>query len=123
MADPRLWAVYQAGLAELFENMPFVDGLMVRIGEGGEVYAEDGWDYSSKLAVTTDASVRTMLRALLDTAGKAGKEVIFRTWTVGAVRDLHTNPESYAQVLGGFDDPHLIVSTSTPSATSTVTCR
>ncbi|MEV4414555.1 hypothetical protein [Catellatospora sp. NPDC049609] len=113
VADPRLWAVYQAGLAELFESMPFVDGLMVRIGEGGEVYAEDGWDYSSKLAVTTDASVRAMLRALLDTAGKANREVVFRTWTVGvgAVGDLHTNPESYAQVLGGFDDPHLIVST------------
>ncbi|GAA1630726.1 hypothetical protein ACFQY4_36590 [Catellatospora bangladeshensis] len=113
VADPRLWAVYQAGLSELFESMPFVDGLMIRIGEGGEVYAEDGWDYSSKLAVTTDASVRAMLRAMLDTAGAANKEVIFRTWTVGvgAVGDLHTNPESYAQVLGGFDDPHLIVST------------
>lgn len=113
VADPRLWAVYQAGLAELFESLPFVDGLMVRIGEGGEVYAEDGWDYSSKLAVTTDAAVRAMLRALLDTAGRAEKEVIFRTWTVGvgAVGDLHTNPDSYRQVLGGFDDPHLIVST------------
>ncbi|MER7456660.1 hypothetical protein [Micromonospora sp. NPDC126480] len=111
--DPRLWAVYQAGLAELFESMPFVDGLMVRVGEGGEVYAEDGWDYSSKLAVTTDTSVRAMLRALLDTAGAAGKEIIFRTWTVGVgpVGDLHTNPGSYAQVLSGFDDPHLIVST------------
>ncbi|MGN9809383.1 hypothetical protein ACTMSW_08500 [Micromonospora sp. BQ11] len=113
VADPRLWAVYQAGLAELFETMPFVDGLMVRIGEGGEVYAQDGWDYSSKLAVTTEASVRAMLRALLDTAGAADKDVVFRTWTVGvgAVGDLHTNPASYAQVLGGFDDPHLIVST------------
>ncbi|MEV4212479.1 hypothetical protein [Micromonospora sp. NPDC049662] len=113
VADPRLWAVYQAGLAELFESMPFVDGLMVRIGEGGEVYAGTGWDYSSRLAVTTEASVRAMLRALLDTAGPAGKEIIFRTWTVGvgAVGDLHTNPESYAQVLGGLDDPHLIVST------------
>ncbi|MEW2428617.1 hypothetical protein AB0877_11430 [Micromonospora sp. NPDC047644] len=113
VADPRLWSVYQAGLAELFENMPFVDGLMVRVGEGGEVYAGTGWDYSSRLAVTTEASVRAMLRALLDTAGPAGKEIIFRTWTVGvgAVGDLHTNPASYAQVLGGLDDPHLIVST------------
>ncbi|WP_433281337.1 hypothetical protein [Micromonospora sp. CA-244673] len=113
VADPRLWAVYQAGLAELFESMPFVDGLMVRVGEGGEVYAADGWDYSSKLAVTTEASVRAMLRALVDTAGRAGREVIFRTWTVGvgAVGDLHTNPESYARVLGGIDDEHLIVST------------
>ncbi|GAA2384126.1 hypothetical protein Cme02nite_66760 [Catellatospora methionotrophica] len=113
VADARLWAVYQAGLAELFESMPFVDGLMVRIGEGGEVYAQNGWDYSSKLAVTTDVAVRAMLRALLDTAGRADREVIFRTWTVGvgAVGDLHTNPASYQQVLGGFDDPHLIVST------------
>ncbi|MET8911826.1 hypothetical protein [Micromonospora sp. NPDC004551] len=113
VADPRLWAVYQAGLAELFESMPFVDGLMVRVGEGGAVYAADGWDYSSKLAVTTAESVRAMLRALLDTAGRAGREVIFRTWTVGVgpVGDLHTNPDSYARVLGGFDDPHLIVST------------
>ncbi|MEU8004873.1 hypothetical protein AB0B66_27245 [Catellatospora sp. NPDC049111] len=113
VADPRLWAVYQAGLVELFESLPFVDGLMVRIGEGGEVYAQNGWDYSSKLAVTTDAAVRAMLRALLDTAGRADREVIFRTWTVGvgAVGDLHTNPDSYRQVLGGFDDPHLIVST------------
>ena len=112
-ADPRLWAVYQAGLAELFESMPFVDGLMVRVGEGGEVYAGTGWDYSSRLAVTTESSVRAMLRALLDTAGPAGKEIIFRTWTVGvgAVGDLHTNPASYARVLGGIDDPHLIVST------------
>ncbi|SCL72172.1 hypothetical protein [Micromonospora chersina] len=113
VTDPRLWAVYRAGLAELFESLPFVDGLMVRVGEGGEVYAGDGWDYSSKLAVTTEASVRAMLRALLDTAGQAGREIIFRTWTVGvgAVGDLHTNPGSYARVLGGFDDPHLIVST------------
>ncbi|MEU4565330.1 hypothetical protein [Micromonospora sp. NPDC023956] len=113
VTDPRLWAVYQAGLAELFESMPFVDGLMVRVGEGGEVYAEQGWDYSSALVVTTEAAVRAMLRALLDTAGRAGREIVFRTWTVGvgAVGDLHTNPESYAQVLGGFDDPHLIVST------------
>ncbi|OZV77560.1 hypothetical protein CA850_22685 [Micromonospora echinospora] len=113
VTDPRLWAVYQAGLAELFESLPFVDGLMVRVGEGGDVYAADGWDYSSKLAVTTETSVRAMLRALLDTAGEAGREVVFRTWTVGVgpVGDLHTNPESYARVLGGFDDPHLIVST------------
>ncbi|WDZ82737.1 hypothetical protein [Micromonospora cathayae] len=113
VTDPRLWAVYQAGLAELFDSMPFVDGLMVRVGEGGEAYAADGWDYSSKLAVTTEAGVRAMLRALLDTAGTAGRDIVFRTWTVGvgAVGDLHTNPESYARVLGGLDDPHLIVST------------
>ncbi|SBT42944.1 Glycosyl hydrolase family 67 C-terminus [Micromonospora auratinigra] len=112
-ADPRLWSVYRAGLAELFGSMPFVAGLMVRVGEGGAVYAGDGWDYTSKLAVTTAAGVRAMLRALLDTAATAGKEIIFRSWTVGVgtVGNLHTDPDSYAEVLGGFTDPHLIVST------------
>ncbi|GEK22618.1 hypothetical protein [Cellulomonas xylanilytica] len=110
--DPALWSVYQAGLAELFESMPFVDGLTVRVGEGGAVY-QAGWDYSSKLAVTSQSSVQAMLRALLETAGAHDREIIFRTWTVGvgAVGDLHTNPQSYEAVLGGIDDPHLIVST------------
>ncbi|MGY4645542.1 hypothetical protein [Cellulomonas sp. URHB0016] len=110
--DPALWSVYQAGLSELFDGMPFVDGLMVRIGEGGGVY-QAGWDYSSRLAVTSPAAVRTMLRALLETAGAHDKDLIFRSWTVGvgAVGDLHTNPASYDAVLGGLDDPHLVVST------------
>ncbi|GEL94814.1 hypothetical protein [Cellulomonas composti] len=110
--DPRLWSVYQAGLDELFDELPFLDGLMVRIGEGGGVY-QAGWDFSSELAVTTEASVRAMLDAFLATAGARDKDVIFRSWTVGvgAVGDLHTNPDSYEAVLGDLDDPHLVVST------------
>jgi hypothetical protein len=110
--DPALWSVYQAGLGELFERMPFADGLMVRVGEGGEVY-QAGWDYSSRLAVTTETSVRAMLRALLRTVAEHDRELIFRTWTVGvgAVGDLHTSPEAYATVLGDIADPRLIVST------------
>ncbi|MBB5874530.1 hypothetical protein F4553_007964 [Allocatelliglobosispora scoriae] len=112
-SNDQLWAVYRAGLAELFDRMPFLAGLMVRIGEGGDVYQQHGWDYSSRIAVTTPEAVRAMLTALLGAAGPAGKDVIFRTWTVGvgAVGDLHTNPASYETVLGGFNDPHLVVST------------
>jgi hypothetical protein len=111
--DPDFWDVYGLGLAELFDRMPFVSGLMVRIGEGGDVYRQPGWDYSSRIAVTTADGVRAMLTALLGIAGAAGKDIIFRTWTVGvgAVGDLHTNPDAYQEVLGGLDDPHLIVST------------
>ncbi len=113
VTDPGLWAVYQAGLAELFEQMPYASGLMIRIGEGGAVYRQRGWDYESRLAVTTPAAVRAMLTALLATAGQGGRDIIFRSWTVGvgAVGDLHTNPASYDEVLGSIDDPHLIVST------------
>ncbi|WP_127502846.1 hypothetical protein [Actinoplanes solisilvae] len=109
--DP--WPVYQAGLRELFASMPFASGLMVRIGEGGSAYRAPGWDYFSRIAVTTPEQVRAMLKGFLAVAGESGRDIIFRSWTVGvgAVGDLHTNPASYEEVLGGLDDPRLIVST------------
>ena len=111
--DPALWSVYQAGLAELFESMPFVDGLMVRIGEGGAVYQRRAGTTRRGSRSPPPSAVQAMLTALLETAAAHDREIIFRTWTVGvgAVGDLHTNPESYETVLGGIDDPHLIVST------------
>ncbi|HEX2130337.1 MAG TPA: hypothetical protein VHH15_02175 [Actinophytocola sp.] len=111
--DERLWRVYQAGLAELFDRMSYVDGMMVRIGEGGAVYQLPGWDYTSEIAVTTPAAVRAMLRAFLAVADDADKEIIFRTWSVGigAVGDLHTSRDAYEEVLGGLRDERLIVST------------
>ncbi|MEU4219019.1 hypothetical protein, partial [Actinoplanes sp. NPDC026623] len=110
-SDP--WAVYQAGLRELFAKMPFASGLMIRIGEGGSAYRAPGWDYFSRIAVTTPEQVRAMLKAFLAVAREGDRDIIFRTWTVGvgAVGDLHTNPGSYAEVLGGIHDPHLVVST------------
>jgi hypothetical protein len=114
--DDRLWQVYRTGLAELFTALPFVDGLMIRIGEGGAAYQLPGWDYSSEIAVTTPEAVRAMLRAFLRVAGDTGRDIIFRTWSVGigAVGDLHTSQAAYRQVLGGLDKDltrHLVVST------------
>ena len=111
--DDRLWQVYRAGLEELFDVLPYADGLMVRIGEGGAAYQLPGWDYSSEIAVTTPAAVRAMLRSFLRVAAEADKDVIFRTWSVGigAVGDLHTSRAAYREVLGGLHDRHLIVST------------
>jgi glycosyl hydrolase family 67 len=110
--DDRLWRVYRAGLAELFDSMPFADGLMIRVGEGGAAYQLPGWDYSSQIAVDTPAAVRAMLRSMLRVAGGSGRDIIFRTWSVGiGIGDLHTNPDAYRRVLDGLDDPHLIVST------------
>ncbi|WP_271177137.1 hypothetical protein, partial [Leifsonia poae] len=111
--NPDLWSVYAKGLDELYRTMPYVDGVLIRIGEAGSVYDLPGWDYTSELAVTTVASVRTMLTTLLAQAEHVDREVIFRSWSVGvgAVGDMHTNPASYHAVLDGIDSPHLIVST------------
>lgn len=111
--DPELWEVYATGLTEVFETMPAVDGLMIRIGEAGRIYDLPGWDYWSELAVTDTESVRAMLTAFTDVAEQHGKDVIFRSWSVGvgAVGDMHTNPDSYEAVLAGVDSPSLVVST------------
>ncbi|MBO2458881.1 hypothetical protein [Actinomadura violacea] len=112
-ASPRLWSVYRAGLHELFTGLPYADGVMIRIGEGGGDYKLAGWDYRSEIEVTTVPQVRAMLKALLGQADADGRDIVFRTWSVGvgAVGDMHTNPASYHKVLDGIDDRHLIVST------------
>ncbi|MCP2369890.1 hypothetical protein BJ978_000566 [Agromyces terreus] len=111
--NPEFWGVYAAGLDELYRELPAVDGVLIRIGEAGQVYDLPDWDYRSELAVTTVEAVQAMLSTLLDQAERADREVIFRTWTVGvgAVGDLHTNPDSYRTVFDGIDSDRLIVST------------
>jgi hypothetical protein len=111
--DPELWDVYAAGLDEVYREMPYLEGVLVRIGEAGSVYDLDGWDYYSDLGVTTVPAVRAMLTAFTDEAEKVDRTVVFRTWSVGvgAVGDMHTDQASYDEVLDGIDSPNLVVST------------
>lgn len=111
--NPELWQVYADGLDELYAAEPALDGILIRIGEAGQVYDVEGWDYYSQLAVRTPDAVRAMLDTLSAQAEASDREVIFRTWSVGvgAVGDMHTNPASYEEVLSGIDSPALIVST------------
>lgn len=111
--NPALWEVYRLGLEELFQSMPMVDGVMIRVGEAGSIYNLPGWDYSSALAVRSIEAVQLMLRALLQAAEQYDRLVIFRTWSVGVgqVGDMHTNPASYHGLLEAIDSPYLVVST------------
>lgn len=111
--DPGLWEVYEAALDELYGELPQLSGVVLRIGEGGSIYNTPGIDYFSEITVTTAPAVRAMLDAFTGQAERAGKDVVFRTWSVGvgAVGDMHTNPESYDEVLAGVDSPRLVVST------------
>lgn len=111
--DPRLWAVYREGLVEFFDAMPFVTGLMIRIGEAGRIYDLPGWDYYSALKVTSVRAVRTMLTEFTSAAAEADRTIFFRTWSVGVgeVGDMHTNATTYDAVLGGLDADNLVVVT------------
>lgn len=111
--DPRLWDVYAAAFDEVYTAMPYLAGTIVRIGEAGRIYDLPGWDYFSALEVTTVAGVRAMLEGLLAPAERHGRDLVFRTWSVGvgAVGDMHTVQDSYRSVLDGIDSDRLVVST------------
>lgn len=112
--DPKTWQVYQQALAEIFEQHPAVDGVMIRIGEAGEIYDPDsGLTYTTRLQVRTDKAVRTMLEAFLEVAERYDREIIFRSWTVGIgeVGFMHSRADVYQRVLGGLDSDNLVVST------------
>ena len=111
--DPRLWEVYRAGVDEFLDAMPFVTGLMIRIGEAGTVYNLPGWDYYSALEVTSVEAVRTMLEHLCAATAAHEATLFFRTWSVGVgeAGDMHTNPQTYDKVLAGIDADNLVVVT------------
>ena len=96
----------RAGLDELYEAMPYLDGVLIRIGEAGRVYDLPGWDYYSdarrherrrgaRHAHRVHRAGRARRpRGDLPHAGASG---------VGAVGDMHTNADSYHAVLDGID--------------------
>jgi hypothetical protein len=113
VSSKAFWDVYKEATEELFTVFPFVDGLMIRVGEAGAAYNIPEWGYWSSLGVKTAPAVRLMLRELLETFEKNHKLLVFRTWSVGVgeIGDMHTNPETYDALLGDIRSPNLIVST------------
>jgi hypothetical protein len=113
VADPAFWEVYRTGLVELFAAFPQVSGVMVRIGETGGVFDLAGSGYYNRLGVTTIPAARAMLEALSGAAAEHGRDLYFRTWSVGVgeTGGMHTRPDVYARLLDGLEAPRLVVST------------
>ncbi len=111
--DPRFWGVYAAAFEELFETMPGVAGVVVRIGEAGPLFNVDGTEYASYMGVRTPAQLQLMLRTLLPVFERHDRNLVFRSWSVGLgpLGDLHHDPETYLNALGSIDSPALVVST------------
>jgi hypothetical protein len=110
--DPVVWDIYRAGLEELFEDLP-VDGLVIRFGEGGNLYNTGGWPYRSEMAIRSVVSLRAMLHGLLPAFEAHHKTLVLRSWTVGVgqLGRLHVDPRMYDTALGDIDSPALVVST------------
>ncbi len=112
-ADPQLWEAYRLAAEELMEAFPQAEGLMIRVGEAGSIYNLQGWDYFSRLEVTTLPAVRTMLEQLSQALAARGKTLFFRSWSVGvgSAGDMHTSPETYREVVQGLEEADLVIST------------
>jgi hypothetical protein len=115
--DPRLWEVYRIALNEVFERIPEVRGIMIRIGEAGPLYNRAGWQYRSEFLVGSVPGVRTMLRELLPAFESHARLLLLRTWSVGVgeLGSLHTDEPTYSRALGGIRSPSLIISTKFPA--------
>jgi Glycosyl hydrolase family 67 C-terminus len=112
-SNPAVWEIYRAGIEELFDTIPSIQGLVIRIGEAGSLYNTTGWPYRSEMAIRDAASLRAMLQGLLPAFEARGKTLVLRSWTVGVgqLGRLHTDPRVYERVLGDINSPALIVST------------
>jgi len=97
-------------LTKLFTTFPQIDGIILRVGErdGHDVRG----DFLSRLQLSTPAQANAFLKKVLPIFEKAGKTLIFRTWTVGVhpIGDLIWNPDTFAAVFGDIASPSLIIS-------------
>ncbi|MCB9362754.1 hypothetical protein H6504_04920 [Candidatus Woesearchaeota archaeon] len=87
-----------------------IDGINLRIGESDGIDVKG--DFHSTLTLRTAKEANVLLKELLLVVEEAEKELIFRTWTVGAyeIGDLIWNKRTFDKVFQGIRSDHLIVS-------------
>ena len=109
--DPAGLEAYYVGLVRgILNDFPQLAGLILRVGESDGNDVED--PIRTRLHLRNPAEANRLLRALLPEFEQLGKDLIFRTWTVGAHRigDLIWHRGTLEKTLDGLDSPNLIVS-------------
>lgn len=94
----------------LFSRHPEVKGVILRIGESDGV--DVSGDFKSRLLLRTPAQARNLIKALLPTFERLGRNLVFRTWSVGAYRigDLMWNRETFKRTFRSLNSDRLILS-------------
>jgi hypothetical protein len=109
--DPVVLSGYYRDLVcQALDDFPQLSGLILRIGES------DGNDVNdpirTRLHLRSAKETNRLLRDLLPEFEKRGRDLIFRTWTVGAHRigDLIWHRGTLEKTLAGLESERLIVS-------------
>jgi hypothetical protein len=109
--DSDLLETYYRNLVcGVLDDFPQLTGLILRIGESDGNDVKD--PIRTRLHLRSAGEANRLLRGLLPEFEKRGKDLIFRTWTVGAHRigDLIWHRDTLDKTLEGLDSPNLIVS-------------
>lgn len=109
--DPMAVEEYYQNLVRgILDDFPQLAGLILRIGESDGNDVED--PIRTRLHLRSPGEANRLLRSLLPEFEQRGKDLIFRTWTVGAHRigDLIWHRHTLEETLKGLDSPSLIVS-------------
>ncbi|MGD7651856.1 MAG: hypothetical protein ACQCXQ_01490 [Verrucomicrobiales bacterium] len=101
---------YRGLVRSVLDDFPQLSGLILRIGES------DGNDVTdpirTRLHLRNAKDTNRLLKGLLPEFESRDKQLIFRTWTVGAhpIGDLIWHRDTLANTLDGIHSRHLIVS-------------
>ncbi|TGL69258.1 glycosyl hydrolase family 67 [Leptospira kmetyi] len=106
----RVSDLFAECLEKLFTDFENVDGIVLRIGESDGVDVEG--DFRSRLFLKTPEDANRFLKRILPIFEKHSKNLIFRTWTIGAypIGDLIWNQKTYETVFDGIPSKNIIVS-------------
>ncbi|GAA5480651.1 hypothetical protein Hhel01_04180 [Haloferula helveola] len=109
--DHRKLEDYFLGLvSDLLDDFPLIAGIILRIGESDGVDVKD--PIHTRLHLTSAAETNRLLRRMVPLFEEKERDLILRTWTVGAHRigDLIWHRKTLAETLKGIDSPRFIVS-------------
>lgn len=106
----KLEDYYQALVRGVLDDFPQLTGLIVRIGESDGHDVED--PIRTQLHLTSAKETNGLLKLLLPDFEKRRKNLILRTWTVGAHRigDLIWHSGTLTDTFKDIDSPNFIVS-------------
>ncbi|MEM9235136.1 MAG: hypothetical protein AAGB14_00050 [Verrucomicrobiota bacterium] len=106
----ELEAYYRQLVTDLLKDFPQIAGLVLRIGESDGVDVKD--PIRTRLHLTTAAGTNQFLKSLLPVFEDLQRDLILRTWTVGAYRigDLIWHRDTLAETLSGIESPRFILS-------------
>jgi len=110
-ANPlALGQYYRDLVCQILDDFPQLSGLILRIGESDGNDVKD--PIRTRLHLRNAADTNRLLRDLLPEFEKRSRDLIFRTWTVGAhpIGDLIWHRDTLKKTLEGLESPRLIVS-------------